>query len=144
MKKRRVLFICVGNAYRSQMAEGFMRAYGGHEWEVASAGVSPAGYVPGETVTMMAEKGIDVSEHFPKTLDEVLGARYDLIVNMSGVPLPLPGVVVEWKVKDPLGGDEATFRRVRDEIEQRVQMLLIEHRRPQRRWDPEGWRRGQG
>lgn len=143
MKKRRVLFICVGNAYRSQMAEGFMRAYGGREWEVASAGVSPAGYVPGETVAMMAEKGIDVSEHFPKTLDEVLGARYDLIVNMSGVPLPLPGAVVEWKVKDPLGGNEATFRKVRDEIEQRVQTLLLEHRRPQRNWDPEGWRRGQ-
>jgi hypothetical protein len=74
MKRRRVLFVCVGNAFRSQMAEGFMRTYGGREWEVASAGVSPAGYLPGETVSMMAEKGIDVSGQFPKTLDEVLGS----------------------------------------------------------------------
>lgn len=144
MKRRSILFICVGNAFRSQMAEGFMRTYGGHEWDAASAGVSPAGYLPSETVAMMAEKGIDISAQFPKALDEVLGRHYDLIVNMSGVPLPLPGAIIEWKVRDPLGGDEATFRKVRDEIEQRVQRLLLEHRRPQREWDPEGWRRGLG
>ncbi|HAX41237.1 MAG TPA: hypothetical protein DCY80_01610 [Solibacterales bacterium] len=72
MTARRILFVCVGNAYRSQMAEGFMRAYAGRSWEVVSAGVSPAGLLPSETVAMMQEKGIDVSGHFPKSLAEVL------------------------------------------------------------------------
>lgn len=125
MNRRRVLFVCVGNAFRSQMAEGFLRAYGGGEFEAFSAGVAPAGRLPRETVAMMAEKGIDVSEHFPKSLHELPWTGFDVVVNMSGVPLPGVPLVQEWKVDDPLGGNETKFRRVREEIEQRVQALLI-------------------
>lgn len=168
MTARRILFVCVGNAYRSQMAEGFMRAYAGRSWEVVSAGVSPAGLLPSETVAMMQEKGIDVSAHFPKSLAEVLRTSYEVVINMSGVPLQGVENVVDWQVEDPLGADEAKFRRVRDEIEQRVQRLVVAlrqpsapalpprstgappperpgspfRRRPERKWDPEGWRRG--
>ncbi len=129
MKRRRVLFVCVGNAFRSQMAEGFLRAYGGGEFEAFSAGVAPAGRLPRETIAMMAEKGIDVSGHFPKSLDEVPWDGFDVVVNMSGFPLPGVPHVQDWKVDDPLGGKEAKFRRVREEIEQRVQALLITLRR---------------
>lgn len=129
MKRRRVLFVCVGNAFRSQMAEGFLRAYGGGEFEAFSAGVAPAGRLPRETVAMMAEKGIDVSEHFPKSLNELPWTGFDVVVNMSGVPLPGVPHVQDWKVEDPLGGNETKFRRVREEIEHRVQALLIALRR---------------
>lgn len=146
MKRRRILFVCVGNAFRSQMAEGFARAYGAQEWDVFSAGVSPAGWLPGQAVAVMAEKGIDISQHFPKSIEELLKARFEVVVNMSGVPVPNLGKVIEWKVKDPLGGGTALLRKVRDEIETKVQSLLIDLRAPQsgepRQWDPEGWRRG--
>lgn len=168
MSAHRILFVCVGNAYRSQMAEGFMRAYAGRSWEVVSAGVSPAGRLPSETVAMMKEKGIDVSGHFPKSLAEVLRTSYEVVINMSGVPLQGVENVVDWAVEDPLGADDAKFRKVRDEIEQRVQRLVVAlrqpsapaplprsmgatpsgrpespfRRRPDRKWDPEGWRRG--
>ena len=163
MTSRRILFVCVGNAYRSQMAEGFMRAYAGRTWEVVSAGVAPAGRLPGETVAMMKEKGIDVSGHFPKSLNEVLRTNYDVVINMSGVPLPGVSNVVDWTVEDPQGAAEAKFRQVRDDIEQRVMRLVVAlrqpgaptapatsaasppqspfRRRPERNWDPEGWRR---
>ncbi|MDV7389826.1 arsenate reductase, partial [Arthrospira platensis SPKY1] len=86
MSPRRILFVCIGNAYRSQMAEGFMRSFAGREFDVFSAGLSPAPRLPRETVNMMAEMGIDVSDHFPKSLDGVLHIRYDVIVNISGTP----------------------------------------------------------
>jgi arsenate reductase (thioredoxin) len=168
MIAHRILFVCVGNAYRSQMAEGFMRAYAGRSWEVVSAGVSPASRLPPETVAMMKEKGIDVSGHFPKSLSEVLRTSYEVIINMSGVALKDVENVVDWAVEDPLGADDTKFRKVRDEIEQRVQRLVVAlrqpsapaspppsadgtpcgraespfRRRPDRKWDPEGWRRG--
>lgn len=146
MKRRRMLFVCVGNAFRSQMAEGFARAYGGREWDVFSAGVSPAGRLPEQTVAVMAEKGIDISQQFPKSLEELLRAQFEVVVNMSGVPVPDLGPVIEWKVKDPVGGGEALLRKVRDEIETKVQRLFIELRTPRPgqpgKWDPAGWRRG--
>lgn len=160
MSLRRILFVCIGNAYRSQMAEGFLRQYGGHEWDVHSAGLSPVSYLPRETVLVMAEKGIDVSRQHPKSLNSLHGVSFDVVVNMSGTPLPPVAGLVEWAVPDPVGEDVETLRRVRDEIEQRVQRLLIEQRtvrtiesqqaagrplirkRPERKWDPEGWKRG--
>lgn len=160
MSLRRILFVCIGNAYRSQMAEGFLRQYGGHEWDVHSAGLSPVSYLPRDTVLVMAEKGIDVSRQYPKPLNSFHGLSFDVVVNMSGTPLPRVTGLVDWPVLDPVGGDADTLRQVRDEIEQRVQRLLIEQRtvrtvqaqdaagrplirkRPERKWDPEGWKRG--
>lgn len=160
MSPRRILFVCVGNAYRSQIAEGFFRACAGREWEVHSAGLTPISRLPRETVEVMAERGIDISAQFPKSLEEVLCARFDVIVNMSGAHLPfVGGGVLDWDVNDPQARDIAVLRGVRDEIERRVQHLIVSlrsvispptppatpqgiRRRPERKWDPEGWRRG--
>jgi arsenate reductase (thioredoxin) len=159
MDTRRILFVCIGNAFRSQMAEGFLRKYGSHAWEVHSAGLAPVSSLPRETVLVMAEKGIDVSRQYPKELSSVRGTRFDIVVNMSGIPLPGISGVTEWGVQDPVGASTDTLRRVRDEIEDRVQRLLLTERvlqrtspappaerplirrRPKRNWDPEGWRR---
>lgn len=129
MTPRRVLFVCIGNSCRSQMAEGFARAYGSDVIEASSAGLSPAGAVSPLTRKIMMEKNIDIAAQFPKELDAVKGP-VDLIVNMSGEKMPeRPGVEVkEWKVFDPIGSNEGVFREVANEIEQHVMRLIIELR----------------
>jgi arsenate reductase len=129
--KRRVLFVCVGNAIRSQMAEGFARTYGFDCVTAASAGVSPAGSIEPTAVRLMDEIGIDISEGFPKhyrTMAERM--QFDLIVNMSGRPLPgetkLP--VREWEVPDPVGKAEDDFRRTRDLVQKLTLKLVAELR----------------
>src|SRR5947209_2471045 len=86
--KKRVLFVCIGNACRSQMAEGFARTYGSDALVAASAGVAPAGAVARDTVRAMLEKNIDLREHFPKSIQHLDRARFDLVVNMSESYLP--------------------------------------------------------
>jgi arsenate reductase len=155
MRKLRVLFLCVGNACRSQMAEGFARAYGADVLEPQSAGLSPYSHLPEQTREAMLEKGVDVSKQFPKGIDEIDLASIDLIVNLSGTPIPPGrGNVRNWDVPDPFGFAEAVYRQARDEIERRVMELVLETRRarpaaPARGdrnrpsgYDPEGWRRG--
>lgn len=126
----RVVFVCVGNACRSQMAEGFARAYGRDILRPASAGIAPAAAVPEETRRIMLEKNIDLSAAAPKALDEIPFENPDLLINMSGQPIPAPpgAQLLEWKVQDPyLLGDDV-YRRVRDEIERRVMALVLELR----------------
>jgi arsenate reductase len=129
--KTRVLFVCIGNSCRSQMAEGFARAYGGDVLVPASAGLAPAPGVARNTIRTMEEKNIDLREHFPKGLKQLGRAEFDLIVNMSGCALP-DGVAAparDWDVPDPIGEDYETYCRVRDEIESRVMGLILELRR---------------
>jgi len=128
--KPRVLFVCLGNACRSQMAEGFARAYGGDVMEPLSAGLAPYSHVPEETRVAMIAKSIDVSRHFPKAIEEFDLPAMDLIVNMSGSPFPvdLPNLR-EWDVRDPFGRSDKTFLQVRDLIERLVMELIIEIRR---------------
>ncbi len=132
--KKRILFVCVGNAFRSQMAEAFAKAYGGDAVEAESAGLAPVLAVPEITKAMMREKGIDMDGHFPKALVHMDLKSYDMIVNMSGMPIHAPqGVNVEvWHIDDPVGAGDRKMREVRDEIEQRVTGLLIRLRRQQR------------
>lgn len=134
MRKRRVLFVCVGNAFRSQMAEAFANAYGSGLVQAESAGIAPVLAVPEITKTLMREKGIEMDGHFPKALVHMDLKSYDVIVNMSGMPVRAPeGVeVLNWNVADPVGAGEKVMREVRDEIEQRVTGLLIRLRRGQR------------
>lgn len=131
MSRKRVLFVCVGNAFRSQMAEAFANAYGGGTVQAESAGIAPVLAVPEITKTLMREKGIEMDGHFPKALVHMDVKSYDVIVNMSGVPLQAPaGVeVLNWDVEDPVGSGEKKMREVRDDIEQRVTGLLIRLRR---------------
>lgn len=131
MAKLRVLFVCVGNAFRSQMAEAFARALGCDFLEVESAGLAPAPVLPAVTEQIMADYGIDVSGQYPKGLEEVDPAAFDLIVNISGYPLPLatPVPVRDWEVPDPVGRDRAFHEEVARRIEERVRLLVDELRR---------------
>jgi arsenate reductase len=86
--KTRVLFICIGNSCRSQMAEGFARTYGADVMIAASAGLAPAFMVAQDTVRAMDEKNIDLRDQFPKSLKQLGRAQFDLFVNMSGYDLP--------------------------------------------------------
>lgn len=132
MRKLKVLFVCVGNAFRSQMAEAFARALGGDLLEAESAGLAPVSALPAITREILGAHGIDVAGQFPKGLDEVDLAAFDLIVNISGCELPLetppPVPILEWKVPDPVGRDIAFHEQVARQIQGRVRELLRELR----------------
>ncbi len=129
---KKVLFLCIGNCCRSQMAEGFARAYGADVMEAASAGLNPTPQVAPETVQTMAEKNIDISKHFPKPYD-ARGTQADLIINMSGGPLPgaTKAEVREWRVEDPFLRGPQVYRRSCQEIESHVMKLILQLRRKQ-------------
>ena len=133
MAKKRVLFVCVGNAFRSQMAEAFARAYGADVVEAQSAGVAPMLAVPEATKNTMLEKGIAMHAHFPKALVHMDMRGFDVLVNMSGLPLHAPpGVeLIVWDVPDPAGGDERCLQQARERIEQLVVGLLLRLRKSQ-------------
>lgn len=131
---KRVLFLCIGNSCRSQMAEGFARRYGSDVMEVASAGMAPAPIVQPLTRKVMEEKNIKLDEQYPKNVLSVEIASFDIVINMSGAKLPatLPADVREWKVVDPIGQSEEVYLEVRDQIEHLVMRLILELRREQR------------
>jgi arsenate reductase len=126
---QRVLFVCLGNACRSQMAEGFARTYGNDVMTPASAGIYPAMMVPLETRQTMAEKNIDVSDQFPKPVGMFPSGQFDVVVNMSGYAVQGYPLAIEWKVDDPIGGTAEEYRATRDTIEQLVMKLVLELRR---------------
>lgn len=130
MRYSRLLFVCIGNACRSQMAEAFARAYGTDVLVAKSAGLHPAAMLSPVTARLMFEKNINLEGSVPKGLDET-GTSFDLIVNMSGQPLPesTASPVRKWDVEDPIGLSEARHREVRDRIESLVQNLILELRR---------------
>ena len=132
--KKRVLFVCIGNACRSQMAEGFARTYGSDVMIPASAGLSPATALAPDTIRAMDEKNIDLRDHFPKSLRHLGRADFDLVVNMTGFFLPkeFPGRIVDWEVADPVFMDYAEHCEIRDAIENLVMKLILELRAPQR------------
>jgi arsenate reductase len=141
-EKKRVLFVCIGNSCRSQMAEGFARVYGSDIIIPASAGMAPASLVASDTLRCMAEKHIDIREHFPKGLRDLGRADFDLVINMSGGYLPPvfgSARMMEWDVPDPIAMDYDEHCEVRNAIERRVMGLIVELRRP-----PEPRLRGQG
>lgn len=124
-----VLFLCVQNAGRSQMALGFLQHYAGENAIGWSGGSAPGGSIDPVAVEVMAEKGIDITGEYPKPwTDEVVRAS-DVVVSMGcGDACPvLPGKrYVDWDLADPAGQDAATVRSIRDDIEQRVLGLLGE------------------
>ena len=124
-----VLFVCVQNAGRSQMAAALLDHYADGRVHVRSAGSAPADEIDPDVVTAMSELGIDVSKEFPKPMtDEVVEAA-DAVVTMGcGDACPIyPGKRYEdWEVDDPAVTDLDGVRRIRDDISERVQMLLAE------------------
>jgi arsenate reductase len=133
-KKKRVLFVCIGNSCRSQMAEGFARVYGSDTVIAASAGMAPAFAVAPDSQRAMMEKNVDLRDHFPKHIRHLGRSQFDLVVNMSGYPIPdIPGAdVVEWDVPDPVAMTYEEHCGVRDQIEGLVMKLLLELRRQQK------------
>lgn len=133
---KRVLFVCIGNACRSQMAEGFARAYGADVLIAASAGLAPAMNVARDTRTAMSEKGIDLRDHFPKAIRNLGRAQFDLVVNMSGsdlLPDEVGGAkVIEWDVDDPVFMKYEQHCQVRDQIETLVMQLVLEFRQAEK------------
>lgn len=130
---KRVLFVCLGNSCRSQMAEAFGRAYGSDVMISASAGFTPASQVAPDTMKAMAEKGLNLKDHFPKSPRQFGKATFDLAINMSGLALP-DGIAPEvraWDVDDPVFMDYDDHCAVRDEIEHLVMTLVLELRRQQ-------------
>ena len=118
----RVLFVCIGNSCRSQMAEGFARARYDDLMEAESAGVQPAAIVQPETIDSMARAGISLGGQFPKKLSELDCSSIDLVVNMSSLPIleAMPGfkgLNLMWAVEDPIGKSDKVYVKVRDRIE---------------------------
>jgi len=122
-----VLFVCVHNAGRSQMAAGLVKLRSGGRIHVRSAGSDPGEQINPAVIVAMSELGVDMSEEFPKPLtDEVVRAA-DVVITMGcGDACAIyPGKTYEdWKLDDPAGQDLATVRGIRDELDARVQKLI--------------------
>jgi arsenate reductase len=132
--RKRVLFVCVGNACRSQMAEGFARALGDDVLIPASAGLAPAMGIAPDTIRAMAEKDIPLRDHFSKSLRNLARIRFDVVVNMSQRPLGRTepdgtlARTVEWEIPDPVGMTYEEHCEIRDAIERKVVELIGELR----------------
>jgi arsenate reductase (thioredoxin) len=127
--KPSVLFVCVHNAGRSQMAAGFLAHLGGGQVEVRSAGSIPGDQVNPSAVAAMAEVGIDISRQTPKVLTTDAVQSSDVVITMGcGDACPIfPGKrYLDWDLDDPAGQDVEGVRPIRDEIKARVQILLTE------------------
>jgi arsenate reductase len=128
-RRREILFLCVHNAGRSQMAAGFARRLGGERVIVHSAGTAPGEYVNPAVAEVMREKGIDISDQRPHALTEAMGRSADVIITMGcGDSCPVyPGTrYLDWDLADPAGKSLDEVRPIRDEIERRVVALLDE------------------
>jgi protein-tyrosine-phosphatase len=128
---KKILFVCVENAGRSQMAEAFANKYGKDKFIVSSAGNKPADEVNPVVVEAMKENGIDISMNKPKLLTLQMAQDADLIVTMGcndqGIcPGPFFQPTVDWKLEDPKGKLIERVREIRDDIERRVQKLIAE------------------
>jgi arsenate reductase (thioredoxin) len=124
-----VLFVCVHNAGRSQMAAGYLMHLGGDQVDVRSAGSAPADSVNPAVVAAMLEEGIDIAHETPKVLTNQAVQESDVVITMGcGDVCPVyPGKRYEdWVLEDPAGKDVDAVRPVRDEIRRRIEHLLAE------------------
>ena len=127
--RKRVLFVCVGNSCRSQMAEAFARAYGSDIMLARSAGISPSMIIQPLTSQILAEWNLNIDDQFTKGMEISRAEPFDLVVNMSGFPVMIPGArVVAWNVPDPIGQEESVYRTVASQIEGLVMQLILELR----------------
>ena len=118
----RVLFVCVGNTCRSQMAEGWAQHLG---LEAASAGTHPGSTVAANAVVVMAEKGIDISTQTPSNVDDFDHTNFDQVFSMGcGVQCPNIPLNGDWELEDPVGQSIEIYRNTRDAIETFVRALI--------------------
>lgn len=125
-RKKKVLFVCIGNSCRSQMAEALARHHAADVIEAFSAGLSPLGSIAGPTRKVLLERGVAVGDQYSKGLREADPDHAHLICNMTGMPGQslFPGAeVLDWDVDDPFGEDLGVYRRVCDDIEELIKNL---------------------
>lgn len=129
----KVLFVCIGNSCRSQMAEAIARHYAPHLIEAESAGMSPLGRVALETLAVLQEKGIRAEGHYSKSISDVLEFfEPQVVVNMSGHKLNgwfAREPVLEWEIEDPYGSELGIYRRIYGNIEEKVKKLARDLRK---------------
>lgn len=128
-KKATVLFVCVHNAGRSQMAAGFLTHLAGDQIEVLSAGTEPKDQINPSAIAAMAEVGIDIASNVPKVLTDQAVKESDYVITMGcGDKCPYyPGkTYLDWPLDDPAGRGVEDVRPIRDEIEQKVKKLIAE------------------
>lgn len=128
---KKILFVCVENAGRSQIAEGFAKHYGKDKVEAISAGTMPSSEVNPLVIQVMQEKGIDISKNKPKQITKQMVQEADTIVVMGCsaqgfCPAPLLGKVADWNIEDPKGKPLEKVREIREEIEAKVKKLVNE------------------
>ena len=126
---KRVLFVCVENSNRSQMAEAFARIHGAGVVEPYSAGSRPSGHINPQAVASMREAGYDLSKHKSKSLSEVPDVEYDAVITMGcgdECPYVRGKAREDWDIPDPKALPPEEFRQVRDLIERQVKVLLKE------------------
>ncbi len=126
---KKVMFVCKKNSRRSQMAEGFARTLGEGKISVTSSGLE-ASYIDRKTIEIMAEIGIDISNQTSQALSDFNPEDYDAVISLCGCGVNLPSewvtreVFEDWQLDDPEGHGIETFRRIRDEVKQRVEKLI--------------------
>jgi len=128
---KKILFVCVENAGRSQMAEGFAKHYSNGKVEAISGGTMPSNEVNPIVIQVMAEKGIDISKNKPKLITTQMVQEADTIIVMGCsaqgfCPAPLLGKLADWNIEDPKGKPLEKVREIRDEIEEKVRKLINE------------------
>ena len=125
-----VLFVCVANSFRSQMAEAFARSLAGAGWEVASAGSHPSGQVHPLAVELLAEAGLSLAGHRSKSVAEMAGRPWDYVVTMGcgdNCPIVPARQRLDWDLPDPSGLSPDGARLVRDRIRDLVRQLIDSH-----------------
>jgi arsenate reductase len=126
---KKILFVCVENAGRSQMAEGFAKHYGNSKVEAVSAGTMPSSEVNPLVIQVMQEKGIDISKNKPKRITAQMVQEADIIIVMGCsaegfCPAAWLNKVTDWNIEDPKGKPLEKVREIRDEIENKVRKLM--------------------
>ncbi len=135
-KKTKVLFVCIGNSCRSQMAEAWARHLASNLMEASSAGLAPLGEIASLTKAVLAERGVPIDGQYSKGLTQQARVEADLIINITGLPgksvfLGSKARVEDWRVADPYGEDLERYRHIRDDIEERVADLAKRLRQEQ-------------
>jgi len=125
---KRVLFVCVGNSCRSQMAKGFFNNYSKHAI-ADSAGTKPEDKIDSVAIQVMKEKNIDISDFVPKMFTFFMNNEFEYIVTMGCIDvctISPKDKIIEWSIEDPKGKSIDFYRRIRDQIENNVKKLINE------------------
>lgn len=127
LRMKRILFVCVENSNRSQMAQAFARMESGADVNVHSAGSRPSGVINPRAIRAMAELGYDLTTHASTSLDDIVAAQFDAVVTMGcgdACPAVPARIREDWALPDPRDMDDVHYRAVRDDIRARVRDLL--------------------